>query len=97
MAGEIDDEDEYALPPGPLCAKCFHHPCPCCPLPFCDLLQPECCESQCDISIEDFEMWKIECKGKGPPEGPNGEDAGWCVVSVGPWLPVSVRVERGIR
>lgn len=43
---ELGDEDEceqrfvYALPPGPLCERCLHEPCPCCPLPWCDLMIP---------------------------------------------------------
>lgn len=44
---EIGDEEEcemrvaYALPPGPLCERCRHEPCPCCPMPWCDLLIPD--------------------------------------------------------
>jgi len=94
MADDIDDEAELALPPGPLCAKCFHQPCPCCPLPCCDLLQPGCCEDRCAVALEDFDTWKSECARVAASVD---ADEVWLVMSLGPWLPVSVRVTRGIR
>jgi hypothetical protein len=103
VSDEIGDEltegePVLALPPGPLCARCFHCPCPCCPLPFCDLLQPGCCENECEVSREDFQQWQADCASVPKPPASSDDDEGpWLVVTVGPWLPVSVRFDRGIR
>lgn len=60
---DFDDEPLLALPPSPLCERCSHNLCPCCPLPWCDQLLPEqdldsCCDGDCVVDAYDFESWQ---------------------------------------
>jgi hypothetical protein len=86
--------DVVALPPAPICAACFHPPCPCCPLPWCDRLQPGCCEDVCEIDRQDFEVWKAERDPLFPD--PEQDNAAGVQVAEGPWFPTAVRRARGV-
>lgn len=88
----FEDDNQWAMPPAPLCEVCSHAPCPCCPLPFCDRLLPGCCEVTCTIDLIDFEAWKRECEERGPPEPDDDAGDPPCLVqSEGPWFPCAVR------
>lgn len=96
--GIDDDRDVVGLPPAPICAACFHAPCPCCPLPWCDQLLPGCCEHTCEIDRADFELWKAACDlvFPDPDDGDDWEPGPAFTVSEGPWFPAAVRRERGV-
>lgn len=113
---ELGDSDAcekrfvYALPPGPMCARCGHELCPCCPLPWCDILVLDDAgpDYPATVQIEDSGLC---CGGScvvpwddfdawreevNAVEAMQPEGHSVIVTADGPWLPAAVRRARGL-
>lgn len=91
----IYPEDEArGLPPGPMCEVCGHDLCPCCPLPWCDIVTDDelCCDSECRVAWDDYLEWQLELREVGGFEAFEG----WTQVAEGPWFPAAERRARGV-
>lgn len=88
---EVDRLDAWALlalPPSPLCARCGHQLCPCCPVPCCDLLDCVCFAKHdgiCEVDLNDYAAWLRQLEGSRPDE----EAIGFYAVALqeGPFWP----------
>lgn len=80
-----------SVPPGPLCSVCLHTMCPCCG-DFCDRCEDGkvCCDGRCSVDREDLQAWQTQV------DQIIGNARVLIAVQLGPFLPASVRRERGI-
>lgn len=57
----LDAVPLHALPPSPLCERCEHQLCQCCPGPWCDRINCTCYEDhdgECIVLPEDWRAWR---------------------------------------
>ena len=77
----------HALPPSPLCERCEHALCQCCPRPSCDLFDCEC--EECEVPLEDWRAWRQQANRAELDDDRVGHH--WTTLQDGPWWSLKAR------
>lgn len=95
MWRELDRLDAFpghALPPSPLCERCEHPLCPCCPSPWCDDLECACFgehDGRCKVSEPDWKAGQRQLDATRLDESKVGHHL--VTLQLGPWWPFKER------
>ena len=88
----LDGYAVHALPPSPLCSRCGHQLCPCCPLPWCDDLECQCFtehDGACVVAEPDWKAWQRQLGASRFDDDVVGHHS--VTLQLGPWWPMKER------